>query len=72
MKTIFKLFLIGSLLLPFAVTGGCASWKSGGAKNDSIFTLPKKKPAKPKKPKKDPGVPMTVGEFLQMERNDVL
>jgi hypothetical protein len=69
MKTIFKLFLIGAMLVPILGTTGCSSWKHNGIKGNSVFSLPKKKPAKPKK---DKGVPVTMGDFLQLERNDVL
>ena len=68
-KRITGLVLLGILFLS---TVGCAS-KTGAKKSNSVFAMPTwKDESKPKKPKKDPGTPVTMGEAMMLPRNDVL
>jgi hypothetical protein len=53
------------------VTTGCAT-QSKQHSQTNIFSLPKWKKAEPNKVKKDPDVPVTMGEVMMLPRNDVL
>ncbi|MDR2117702.1 MAG: hypothetical protein LBP87_15095 [Planctomycetaceae bacterium] len=58
-------------LCPMLIMTGCAA-NSKQHSQTNIFSLPKWKKEEPNKVKKDPDVPVTMGEVMMLKRNDVL
>ncbi|MDR0336305.1 MAG: hypothetical protein LBI18_04370 [Planctomycetaceae bacterium] len=61
----------GLLFCPLLFSVGCAT-KASQHSQTNIFSLPKWKKDEPNKVTKDPNVPVTMGGFMMLPRNDVL
>jgi hypothetical protein len=73
-KQVVGIFLIGVLFFPVLGTAGCTSKPKSKQSPVNIFSFPRLKKEEPKTGKvtKDPDVPVTMGEVLMLQRNDVL
>ncbi|MDR2706378.1 MAG: hypothetical protein LBC02_11425 [Planctomycetaceae bacterium] len=70
-KRFIGIGLCAVLLCPMLVLTGCAT-KAKQQSQTNIFSLPKWKKEESNKVKKDPSVPVTMGEVMMLPRNDVL